>query len=807
MPPGPPSTTNSPLLPRRKRRPRKTFSCEPCRISKLRCDRQRPCSTCRRKGLACEYEAGSPRDQERRSPPVSAQSTQPLGSQTATLTDGPIQSSSPRPNAREDEDRSTPSQRWDDMLQRPAPRGYDTSCIQDSSFPLTLGPVMPLAELLELLPSRECCDYLISKYFTHISPLYSVIHGPTFQTQYYDFWTCPTDVSLSGLALLFVVCSLAINTVEPDDPAVTGLLSPANGGEHTTVALSRKFRAACLTCLSQDQFLIRHDLATLESLLVLIYATSHNEGVERGWVLLGSALNIGIATRCSTPEVGNPTRSEAERRRRCWAGILMLYTYQGILFRDMDLSFLLANSAAKSASASGMGQPSDMFLTDFKLRLFRLSNQICGKTSVSTHLDEDSLVRFDEEIAREQSEWDATFLVNGAPSILDTASYAHWCILQTYAHQLYLLIHRPFHRRQSSPFRASSREACLRSSAALIDLHRQFYELPRLRSYRWLVNGMTSFNALQGAAALASCLLDEAGDPRVPEYTDMLVGVVTRVEGLRNASPVCARAFPVLRHLQIHVLERLNEDNLGYQAVDDWLNIDWLNPESYDWDGREQTVVDYILSKKDELSGQPHAILAAIDEWSEDNQILMTVGSRPERGGKVIEAISEAKPRVMVELGGYIGYSTIKFASAVRQAGGLRYISVEFDAHYAELARSLVSLAGLDDFVEVMVGPAAESLVKLAAQNVRIDLLFIDHAEELYASDLKLAEELGLVGAGAWVVADNISGPATREYVYAMEADDDAGDGINKTKTYQSFVSYFLLPTGTKDGIMTSRRL
>ncbi|KAF6787344.1 C6 zinc finger domain-containing protein [Colletotrichum sojae] len=174
----------------------------------------------------------------------------------------------------------------------------------------------------------------------------------------------------------------------------------------------------------------------------------------------------------------------------------------------------------------------------------------------------------------------------------------------------------------------------------------------------------------------------------------------------------------------------------------------------------------------------------------------MTVGSSPERGGKVMEAIAEAKPRVMVELGCYIGYSTIKFASAVKQAGGLRYISLEFDEHYAELARSLLSLAGLDGFAEVMVGPASESLAELAARNVKIDLLFVDHAKELYASDVRLAEELGLVGTGAWVVADNICSPAAKEYVDAMKADGKNGRGINKAKTWESSVSYFDLPTG-----------
>jgi hypothetical protein len=41
----------------RPRRVRKPISCAPCRDSKLRCDRQHPCATCRRRGLvpSCCY--------------------------------------------------------------------------------------------------------------------------------------------------------------------------------------------------------------------------------------------------------------------------------------------------------------------------------------------------------------------------------------------------------------------------------------------------------------------------------------------------------------------------------------------------------------------------------------------------------------------------------------------------------------------------------------------------------------------------------------------------------------------------------
>jgi catechol O-methyltransferase len=45
-----------------------------------------------------------------------------------------------------------------------------------------------------------------------------------------------------------------------------------------------------------------------------------------------------------------------------------------------------------------------------------------------------------------------------------------------------------------------------------------------------------------------------------------------------------------------------------------------------------------------------------------------------------------------------------------------------------------------------------------------INMLFLDHAEELYVSDFKLCEQLGLLKKGAVVVADNVVRPGAPEY-------------------------------------------
>lgn len=141
------------------------------------------------------------------------------------------------------------------------------------------------------------------------------------------------------------------------------------------------------------------------------------------------------------------------------------------------------------------------------------------------------------------------------------------------------------------------------------------------------------------------------------------------------------------------------------------------------------------------------------------------------------DLIAGHKPRILVELGGYVGYSAILFASAMlAQSGGdaadkdIRLYSLEADPLVASIAMNLIDLASLSHIVKVVVGPAAHSLRRLHAEGTfsRIDMLFLDHVEDLYEPDLKLCEELGLLHKGSLVVADNVvlpGAPQYREYV------------------------------------------
>ncbi|KAI2642171.1 catechol O-methyltransferase [Xylaria nigripes] len=183
-------------------------------------------------------------------------------------------------------------------------------------------------------------------------------------------------------------------------------------------------------------------------------------------------------------------------------------------------------------------------------------------------------------------------------------------------------------------------------------------------------------------------------------------------------------------------------------------------------DGRELELLHFILNhpQVDQLRGDPHGILDAIDEFGRTRKYLMNVGAHKSK--IVVDVIKARKPQVMIELGGYVGYSAIAFASALREAGGSVYYSLEKNPKFGMVIERLVDLAGLGDLVKVIVGSSSDSLRQLHASGLtRIDILFLDHHKPLYTDDLKICEELGMIQVGTVLAADNVIKPGNPPYL------------------------------------------
>lgn len=163
----------------------------------------------------------------------------------------------------------------------------------------------------------------------------------------------------------------------------------------------------------------------------------------------------------------------------------------------------------------------------------------------------------------------------------------------------------------------------------------------------------------------------------------------------------------------------------------------------------------YSHPSLEQMRGHPQKVVDAIDEFGRTKKYLMNIGEYKSK--TVVKLIKEVKPQVMVEMGAYVGYSAISFAAALREAGGKRYYSLEHNAEFAAVTTMLIDLAGLSDIVKVVIGDADDSIRRLhrSGELSHIDLLFLDHLKHLYTPDLKLCEELKLVGPGSVYAADN----------------------------------------------------
>ncbi|KAJ6111774.1 hypothetical protein N7523_007835 [Penicillium sp. IBT 18751x] len=191
-------------------------------------------------------------------------------------------------------------------------------------------------------------------------------------------------------------------------------------------------------------------------------------------------------------------------------------------------------------------------------------------------------------------------------------------------------------------------------------------------------------------------------------------------------------------------------------------------------DGREVDLLHYIYNRPDvkQLRGNPQKVISAIDEYHTKFNPLMNVGSA--KGAFVTNLIAERKPSVMIELGGYVGYSAILFGDAIRANGGKQFLSIEKNPEVAAVASQLVDLAGLRDTVRILVGASDEVLRELISERkeiTQVEMIFIDHWQKLYRPDLWLLEELDvLVPKTSMLLADNVIMPGAPEYLEWVHA-------------------------------------
>ena len=123
----------------------------------------------------------------------------------------------------------------------------------------------------------------------------------------------------------------------------------------------------------------------------------------------------------------------------------------------------------------------------------------------------------------------------------------------------------------------------------------------------------------------------------------------------------------------------------------------------------------------------------------------------PETGALLYMLARSSGARTIVEFGTSFGISTLHLAAALRDNGGGRLITSEFERSKVARARANLAAGGLIDLVEIREGDALQTLS--ADLPDVIDLLLLDGHKSLYPEILGLVESR--LRPGALIVADN----------------------------------------------------
>jgi predicted O-methyltransferase YrrM len=158
------------------------------------------------------------------------------------------------------------------------------------------------------------------------------------------------------------------------------------------------------------------------------------------------------------------------------------------------------------------------------------------------------------------------------------------------------------------------------------------------------------------------------------------------------------------------------------------------------WDSVDTYFADLLI-------GQDPALDAALD--ASDAAGLPQIAVSPTQG-KLLHLIARMRgARRILEIGTLGGYSTIWLARALPADG--RLVTLEYAAKHADVARANLERAGVGDRVDVLVGPAMDTLPSVEGP---FDLVFIDADKPNNPG--YFAHALRLTRPGSVIIVDNV---------------------------------------------------
>ncbi len=168
--------------------------------------------------------------------------------------------------------------------------------------------------------------------------------------------------------------------------------------------------------------------------------------------------------------------------------------------------------------------------------------------------------------------------------------------------------------------------------------------------------------------------------------------------------------------------------------------------------------------------------------------------------GRLLSMISHLlKPKYILEIGTYTGYSAICLAEGLQENGKL--VTIDVNPEHEDLVNDYIEKSGNKGKIQHIIGDAYQIIRTL---NYAFDLVFIDADKPNYPKYYEQA--LNIIPSGAFILIDNVlwSGKVLDANHIEKDRDTKILHDLNQHITNDTRVENILLPL--RDGLMLVRK-
>ncbi|KAL2204243.1 hypothetical protein CC79DRAFT_1360159 [Sarocladium strictum] len=499
----------------RRRRQRRTLSCLPCRLSKLRCDRATPCQMCIRHSREHRCRANPPSASDvtvTRNPRLKDLAPTGVTSEAEIEDQSPFTPASPSEHDR--------------------PRDIDVSVAGNISVASAVASRTrdardktlfdePISywkrHLVSILPSQSQCDMLVSYFLENINWIYQAIHAPSLRQQHATIWASDVDeLELDCLALLYIILCLGAVYIPSQ-------MAEAVGFETSQLpVLHRRWYAASRQALHVGGYDSKPTLIQLQVFLLsqlYWYATKNIEALNSH---MGQALRNAQAIGLDREAPRSLNCLEREMRHRVWWDLVSSDTFQSLCLGRPALLQAHTSSvpfpsncndedmSATAVNPRPITEPTHFSVHLFRAQLFKILSQLYVDNGA--HL---SSYQFVDQVDRKLSNvltsvpWyltdDLDSLRRRLPSRLATTLSWQRHILHSSISTQRVRMYRPF----LHPLQGDAWQQCVEASTGTLSVYKTLRSRDIAHFQRSQKMHVQAYQVFSAAVALATFLLVE----------------------------------------------------------------------------------------------------------------------------------------------------------------------------------------------------------------------------------------------------------------------------------------------------------